>query len=334
MASAVAYRWTLRQLGEVLGVEAAEDDILRARGAAEFAGYARNLVQAANLDHLLIDDGYPPPDQAYSIAQMQSMLDVPVRRILRIETLVQDLIVTQDAPNTLVAAFDEIVSQARSSGCVALKSIAAYRTGLQIEPVDDRALESAFEPVRREAAWRGSIRLASKPMIDFFVWRAVRHASDQELPVQFHTGYGDPDLDLRLANPLHLCPLFDASSLAGAPIVLLHESYPFTAEAAYLAACYPNAYLDIAFSLPPLDRLQLAHAVQTALGAAPASKVMVSSDGTSIPEHYYLGAIRARQIVSEVLEKMVDVGELSLEDAQELGAMVLRDNARHVYGLT
>ena len=51
------------------------------------------------------------------------------------------------------------------------------------------------------------MRLSSKPVIDYFVVRALRFAAPRAWPLQFHTGYGDPDLDLRLANPLHLRPL-------------------------------------------------------------------------------------------------------------------------------
>jgi uncharacterized protein len=105
------------------------------------------------------------------------------------------------------------------------------------------------------------------------------------------------------------------------------------AEAAYLATVYPNAYVDIAFKLPPLDRRELRRVVGVALGTAPASKVMCSSDGVCIPEQYWLGAVRARQIVEEVLSEMAEAGELSVHRAEQLGRMVLCDNAMWVYKL-
>jgi predicted TIM-barrel fold metal-dependent hydrolase len=243
---------------------------------------------------------------------------------------VQNLFPVHGTFDELVAAFDAEVGGARRAGYVALKSIAAYRTGLAVEPVSTRAAEAAFQEVRADGTWR---RLASKPLVDFFVRRGLRRAASQGLPVQFHTGYGDPDLDLRLANPLHLRPLFEDYALTAVPIVLLHESYPFTAEAAFLAAAYPNAYLDLAFSLPPLDFLELRRVVAVALGAAPAGKLMVSSDGVAIPEHYWLGAVRARRVLSDVLGAMVEAGELAAAEAEDLGRMVLGDNARQLYGL-
>jgi hypothetical protein len=330
----VYYRWALRDLAGLLDIEPAEDALLLRRQAEPFADYARLLVQDAQIAWLLLDEGFPPPDQVYPSAEMERMLGVRVGRILRLEVLAADLITQHRSFADVVDAFDLRVAGARGDGYVALKSIAAYRTGLAIEPVSAREAEAAFGPVRRTAEDQGSLRLTSKPLIDFFVLRALGHAAAAEMPVQFHTGYGDPDLDLRLSNPLHLRAIFEDPTLASAPIVLLHESYPYTAEAAYLAVTYPNAYLDIAYTLPPLDRLELIRVTGIALGAAPASKILVSSDGVGIPEQYWLGAIRARDVVGRVLGAMIDADELAEDVAEEMGRMILHDNAVRLYGLT
>ena len=60
------------------------------------------------------------------------------------------------------------------------------------------------------------------------------------MPVQIHTGFGDADLDLREANPLHLRPLLESGRYANVPFVLLHASYPYVRELGYLAAIYAN----------------------------------------------------------------------------------------------
>jgi len=330
--SAVHYRWALRQLAAVLDTEPMEEAILSRRQEWGFERYARTLGEAANLSWILLDGGYPPPDKAYAPEEMAELLGVRVGRIMRIETLLQDLIPGYGRMEDLVTAFDAALEGAYRDGSVGLKSVAAYRTGLAIEPVSDEAAEAALSQIRRALA-DGPLRLSSKPVIDYFVVRALRFAAPRAWPLQFHTGYGDPDLDLRLANPLHLRPLFEDAALAGAPIVLLHESYPFTAEAAYLAAVYPNAYVDVAFSLPPVDRHELVRALHAALGAAPAGKILVSSDGTRIPEHYWLGAYRARECLTSVMSELVNTGVLAESDALELGTMLLRDNAVRLYRL-
>jgi hypothetical protein len=96
---------------------------------------------------------------------------------------------------------------------------------------------------------------------------------------------------------------------------------------------YPNAYLDLPFCLPPIDRIELIRTVHAALGTAPGSKLLCSSDGVGIPEHYWLGAIRARECLTEVLTHLVDADELEEDEATELGRMLLRDNAERLYRL-
>jgi hypothetical protein len=331
VASSVQYRWALRQLTSALGIPPDEDAFLAHRRSAEFTAYARRLVQDAHLAWLLLDEGYPPPELAYSSSEMERMLGVRVGRILRLETFLEDLIPNHNTVAELVSTFDAALNDVVQAGYVALKSIAAYRTGLMIEPVSEPEVRRAFGAIQHDGG--ETFRLTSKPLIDFFVLRALKHAARHAMPLQFHTGYGDPDLDLRLANPLHLRGLFEDRAYAGAPIILLHESFPFTAEAAYLAASYPNAYVDVAFSLPPLDRGRLTNAVHVVLGTAPAGKVLCSSDGTLIPEHYWLGAVRARLCLSDVLSEMIDAGELDTPEALTLAQMVLHDNAVRVYRL-
>jgi hypothetical protein len=330
VAFSVQYRWALRQLTSALDIPPDEEAFLAYRRSAEFTAYARRLVQDAHLAWLLLDEGYPPPQLAYSSSEMERILGVRVGRILRLETLLEGLIAQYDSVADVVSAFDAALND-EQAGYVALKSIAAYRTGLMIEPVSEPEVRLAFGAIQHDSG--KTFRLTSKPLIDFFVLRALKHAAQHAMPLQFHTGYGDPDLDLRLSNPLHLRALFEDRALAGAPIILLHESFPFTAEAAYLAASYPNAYVDVAFSLPPLDRGRLTNAVRVVLGTAPAGKVLCSSDGTLIPEHYWLGAVRARRCLSDVLGEMIDAGELDTPEALTLAQLILQDNAIRVYRL-
>ena len=49
----------------------------------------------------------------------------------------------------------------------------------------------------------GTLRLADETLQRFLIWCGV----DLRLPVQFHVGYGDSDVDLHRCNPLLLTPL-------------------------------------------------------------------------------------------------------------------------------
>src|SRR5262249_57532054 len=85
---------------------------------------------------------------------------------------------------------------------------------------------------------------------DYLLRLALDAAARQTLPVQFHTGFGDTDVDLLQANPLLLRPLLETRRFASVPFVLLHAAYPYVRELSYLASVYPNVYLDLGLAIP------------------------------------------------------------------------------------
>ena len=73
-------------------------------------------------------------------------------------------------------------------------------------------------------------RLSDPVLLRHALWCGV----DTGLPVQLHTGFGDPDEDLHRANPALLAGFCRATRAGGTPIVLLH-CYPYHREAGWLA---------------------------------------------------------------------------------------------------
>ena len=88
------------------------------------------------------------------------------------------------------------------------------------------------------------MRLKDKRICNFVFVRGLEVATKHSIPTQIHTGFGDKDLDLLLANPLHLRDVLEDPRFATSKIVLLHTSYPYSKEASYLAHVYPQVYLD------------------------------------------------------------------------------------------
>jgi len=72
---------------------------------------------------------------------------------------------------------------------------------------------------------------------------------------------------------------------------------------------------------------------RAALGVAPYSKLLYSSDGVGIPEIHWASALHGRRVLSHALGESVDAGELSLTEAEAVGGAILRDNAIRLYGL-
>jgi uncharacterized protein len=252
--------------------------------------------------------------------------------MLRLEILMESLLAEKDSLEDVKEALAAELDDVRSRGYAALKSIAAYRTGLDIREWPREEAEESFHEYRR-AAGAGSARLVHKPLLDTLLHVALAQAARQEVPVQFHVGYGDADTDLLLGNPLYLRPVFQRPDYRGMPVVLLHECYPYTRQGGYLAAVYGNVYLDLSYGIPLLGYGELLSFTRQALGVAPSSKLMYSSDGLGVPELHWISAIDGRRAIGEALGELVSQGELDLSDAEATGESILRANATRLYRL-
>lgn len=322
----LAYRRSLRDLSELFGVPADADALKAERQRLGVEETTRRCLEAANMEALFLDDGL-----------MQGRIRpldwhrqfVTTRRVLRLEALAQKHIASATSFEAFLESFRAAIDPAPED-VVAFKSIAAYRTGLRIAPPDPAAAVESFRKIKREHA-DGEPRLAEKALVDLVVIEGLRAAAAQRLPTQFHTGFGDPDLDLRLANPLHLRPLLEDPSLADARVVLLHASYPYAREAGYLAAMYPQVFVDYGLAVPCLSVSGMRRALGMLLELAPTSKVLYSSDAHVVPELYFVCAKWGRRVLGDVLEEAVVDGDLSAGEAEVAAEAVLRGNAHRVY---
>lgn len=329
----VYYLWLLRQMAAFYGCKNEETAIMAARDAYDSDLLIEQLFRAANLDTLILDPAFPPGGDCYSPERMSELGQMRAAKMLRLETLMQDLILMHDNFDDVIERFASFVTHAREDGYCSLKSIVAYRTGLQVAEWSKDQAAASFAEARASAQARGTLRIAHKPLIDYLLHVAFRIAAEAYLPIQFHTGYGDSDTDLRLGNPLHLRDVLEKREYHTMPIVLLHESYPYTQPGAYLAAIYPHVYFDLSYAIPFVDRLEMLAFTRQALSVAPASKLMYSSDGIHIPELIYAGAMRGRGIIGQALSEMIDAGELDEEQAYHIARDILHDTAYSVYGL-
>ena len=337
-AATLAYRRVLRALAAFLGADPDDEAvILAARNAraAPDAGDAliRDLLRAATIGALLIDQGYPPAHLVRPDAQVAALAGIRAAPILRLEILMQDLIAAHDTLGAVAEALRAALADIRAAGYVALKSIAAYRGGLAIHTWPRADAETAFAAARREVGERGALRLTSRPLLDTLLHVAFAAAARQEVPIQFHTGYGDTDADLLLANPLHLRAVLEHRPYRGMPVVLLHESYPYTREGAYLAAVYDHVYLDLSYGIPFLGAGEMLAFTRAALGVAPWTKLLYSSDAVGIPELHWASAHDGRRILSAALGECVATGELTMREAEAAGRAILHENATRLYQL-
>jgi predicted TIM-barrel fold metal-dependent hydrolase len=327
------YRRLIRELAAFFGCAPEEEAVLAARGALKEDALISTLLRAAHVEALLIDQGYPPRELLLPDAEITRLTGCRTMPMLRLELLMQDLIAQHETLTTVEEALRAALVDVRGVGYVALKSIVAYRTGLEIRVWTREEAEVAFTAARREVGEKGTLRLAHKPLLDTLLHVAFTEAARQEVPVQFHTGYGDTDADLRLANPLHLRAVLETPGYRGMPVVLLHACYPYTREGGYLAAVYEHVYLDLSYGIPFLSYDEMAAFTHAALGVAPFTKLLYSSDAVGVPELHWLSAISARRVLGEALGECVTRNELSAAEAQAAGAAMLKGNAVRLYRL-
>jgi len=315
------------------GCSATEQEVVNAHNSRQPDTLLADLVKAANIATLVLDTGYPPPDQSYSPEQMSQAGGCNMAKLLRLETRMQNLIVAHADFDEVIDRFASEVRAAREHGYSGLKSIVAYRTGLNIAQWSKDEAATAFIEARTEAASKGQLRIQHKPLLDYLLHVAFQQAAEQQLPIQFHTGYGDSDTDLRLGNPLQLRDVLERREYQSMPIVLLHESYPYSQLGAYLAAIYPHVYFDLSYTIPFVDKLEMLAFTRQAVSVAPASKLMYSTDGIYIPEMHWVGALRARSVLGQVLQEMIDADEIGGEQAHQLARWILHDTAHELYRL-
>ena len=208
------------------------------------------------------------------------------------------------------------VASARGRGYAGLKTIAAYRTGLDVALERDAAAAAAALEAR-------PARLEDRALLELLLLDALESNARDPLPVQVHCGFGDSDLSLPRADPTLLGPVLER--FRDTPFVLLH-CYPFVRRAGWLAHVYGHVFFDLSLTIPHVWRA--AEMVREALELAPTSKLLYASDAARTPELYFLAALGWRAALADVLAEALDAAQ-----AERAARAILRGNALALYGL-
>ncbi len=328
----IYFRRLIRDLATYFDVESTLDAVLAARNAAVNKGYGeyvRRLYADAGLSTLVFDFGYPVPNLALDAVREE--LPVEIVPVLRIEPLIVGLLASDIGWSEFRTRFDDTISQALTAGGYrGLKSIIAYRTGLDVSPLSrtpDQGMQ-ALDAIRRGLGG-GSM----KKLRDHLFCRSLELAMEHDVPMQVHTGMGDFEVNLPLARPSLLLDLLRFPAFRACRVLLVHTGYPWHREAGYIANVLPRVYCDVSEGIPFAGHGARA-IISEVLEMAPISKVVYGSDGFNIPEINYSSAKLGKQALAQVLTDLVTDGMLAEADAREAAAMILAGNARELYGLT
>lgn len=307
------------------------DDYLARRAELGGVEVARRLFAGPGIATFCVDTGLMP-DRVTTPDELAQLAGGPARAVTAHEITRLEHVAEQVVQAGEPGAFaDELRQQlgncAKTS--VGFKSIAAYRGGLDLDPArpDDREVRAAVERWRRAIDAGAAVRCADPVLQRFLIWCAI----DLGQPLQFHVGYGDPDVDLHRCDPLLLAPLLRATAGTGVRIMLLHN-YPFQRHAGYLAQVFDHVFVDVGLALHNVGG-RASVVLAELLELAPFGAVMFSSDAFGLAELYHVAAARFRRALGQFLDDGVQRQEWSTADAERIAGLICEDNARRAYGL-
>lgn len=327
-------RRLVADLASFLGCEADEAAVNVARSraiAADRQAYVRALFDDAGLEILLCDTGYPVDEELEPVVGLTGFAELTGRdcfAVTRVEHLARRILRQRPSFAGFVNAFDSAVDEAVDSGAVALKSIVAYTTGLDVELTSiEEATRSYAEVVPTGDLTHG------KALNDFLFVRTIEKAIEHDVPLQIHTGMGDgPWLDMSTARPILLRRVLFDAGLRRARLVLTHAGYPWVEESGWLASQYANVFVDIS-EMTPFASSGLARKLLALLEMAPTDKIMFGTDGFGVPEIHWLGAKLAREALDSALSELMASGWIDAGLPDEIARKVLRENALRIYRL-
>jgi uncharacterized protein len=327
----VYIRRLVRDLAAFFDCEPTLEAVVAARNAAvaeDYTGYVRRLYGSVGLDTVVMDFGYPVPN--LPLDEVRAELPAGVVPVYRIEPLIVALLKQDLGWSEFRHRFDDAIASALTEGGFrGVKSVIAYRTGLDISPLSrtpDQGLQ-ALDAIRRGIGG-GSM----KKLRDHLLCRSMELCIEHDVPMQIHTGMGDYEVNLLLARPAYLMDLLRFPAYRACRVLLVHAGYPHHREAGYLANMLPRVYCDLSEGIPFAGHAAKRIIAET-LEMAPLSKVCYGSDGYSIPEINYTSARLGKQALAQALDELVADGMLSEPDAQEAAGWILSGNARRLYRL-
>ena len=325
--SLISRRWLgqfLRCLEDAASLAQARDRVLR----ADPVGYTRRLLADQKIVELVADEGYTY--MPVGGADLERLVAIPVHRVARIESFIDDLIRQDlaDLDGFADALQQQLEEAAADPRTIALKSVIAYRTGLDItEPAKSEAA-SAFQRWRA-AGWADS-RADSKPVRDYLLHLAMPIIERHNIALHIHCGDGDPDVVFEHSRPQDLYGFLRRYDRR--PIVLMHAGHPWSEEAAYIAAILPHVYIDLSV-LIPWASLDIESYLARLIGMMPSSKLLYSSDQVYEPELFWLPARFARRALERALSAAADADYLTIAQAESIGRGILAGNTRRVHDL-
>jgi uncharacterized protein len=303
-----------------LDPHASRRDYLDRRRELGPAELARRFLAPTGTSRFCVDTGFRP-DELTTPEELAAFTGGRGHHLVRLETVAETLAAEGVEPGELARRYPERLEAAVAEvGAVGVKSIAAYRVGLDLDPTpptpdDVAAAASGWDGLRLEDPVLTRMTLAA--------------AVELGLPIQFHIGFGDADIRMAKADPTLLT---DWLHWHRVPVMLLH-CWPYQRQAGWLASVHSHVHLDVGLALHYVGPTRAAAVLAEAAELAPFGKLLYSSDAYALPELYYLGALTFRRALGGLLTERVEGGEWAAADATRIARLIGHGNALAVYRL-
>ena len=311
-------------MAQKYGCEATPETVIAERNKRtekDGFAYAQELYREAGVIGEVVDDGAVFGDPVLQC------FPTKIYRLFQMDPCVRTLLKECEDYQVFMTTFDAVLRQRLEEGFIGVKSHLLELRSQPIYPISDEEAAARYqEAVNGDRKAFEDVYLAAFQQVLIMT---------QELgfSVHVHTGCtGNPN-DLQTnTDPYVMAPLMRDDRFADARIVLLHGNPPDFGHAAWLTHCYPNVWVDIGWSLPWLS-LNIEQILETVIGIAPHSKVMFGSGQHDHAEVVWAASKIIKTALANVLERKVNAGLLSKEQAEETARQLLYKNALRLYGL-
>ncbi|KAJ8583433.1 amidohydrolase 2 [Rhizopogon salebrosus TDB-379] len=337
----------LSKLFGLKGNDATWEGVKKARLELDYAELCKLCMEPTGIQCILFDDGLGGiAEMAEDLNRHDKYTGSASKRIVRLEVegqnILQDILIANDNLPLSVDILCETFLQefttymnttAEDDLVVGYKSVACYRTGLDIDPApcSIEELHKCLTAASQQLKEKGSVRFQHKALNDHLVKIVLDIAGKCKKPIQFHTGLGDNDITLTTSSPAHMQPIIKA--FPETVFVLLHSSYPYTRDAGYLTSVYKNVYLDFGEVFPFISAEGQRTVIRQVLELAPTNKILWSTDAAWWPERFYLATAQAREAMYEVLAGYVSKQDLTEGQAVSIVKKAFFENANRIYRL-
>ncbi|KAG6900209.1 hypothetical protein C0993_001474 [Termitomyces sp. T159_Od127] len=171
------------------------EEVKARRAHVDYIDLCRRSFGSSGIQCILLDDGLGVKEMLQDIPWHDQFTQSPTRRIVRIETIAEDILKKvfaeyKDHKSAFLTFTDELkkylISQIQGGHAVALKTVVCYRSGLAVpqKPLDSESPEllTAFADFYNKQKNLSKVRLQEKLLNDYVVHLAMDISTIYDVP--------------------------------------------------------------------------------------------------------------------------------------------------------